>query len=76
MAVYVLICMLYITVRFILRDTATGYWLDDRIIAVRFSAGAENFSPRHHVQTGSGAHQASYPVVPGALSLGVKVAVA
>jgi len=31
-----------------------------------------NFSLQHRVQTGCGAHPASYPMVPGALSLGVK----
>jgi hypothetical protein len=30
------------------------------------------FTLQHHVQTGSGAHAASYPVGTGALSLGVK----
>jgi hypothetical protein len=44
---------------------ATGYRLDDRNIGVRFMAGAGNFSLRHHVQTGSGAHPASYPMGPG-----------
>jgi hypothetical protein len=39
---------------------------------VRFSAGTGNFSLHHRVQNGSGAHPAPYPVVPGALSLGVK----
>jgi hypothetical protein len=29
---------------------------------VRFLAGVGNFSLRHHVQTGSGAHQDSYPI--------------
>jgi len=28
----------------------------------RFPAGVENFSPRHRVQTGSGARLASYPL--------------
>jgi hypothetical protein len=51
---------------------ATGYGLDDRMIGVRFSAGAENFSLRHHVQTGSGTHPASYLMGTGAPSLGVK----
>jgi hypothetical protein len=41
---------------------ATGYGLDDRMIAVRFSAGAGTFSVRHHVQTISGAHPAPYPI--------------
>jgi hypothetical protein len=40
----------------------TGYGLDDRMIVVQFPAGAGNFSLRHRVQIGSGAHQASYPV--------------
>jgi hypothetical protein len=39
------------------------YGLDDRIIEVRISPGAENFSLRHLVQTSSGAHPASYPRV-------------
>jgi hypothetical protein len=39
---------------------------------VRFPAGAGNFSLYHRVQNGTGTHPASYPVVPGALSLGVK----
>jgi hypothetical protein len=45
------------------------------MIAVRFPAGAGNFSLRHHVQTGSGAHPAFYPVDSGGggcPSLGVK----
>jgi hypothetical protein len=37
---------------------------------VRFPAGVENFPLRHRVQTGSAAHQASYPM--GTLFLGVK----
>jgi hypothetical protein len=41
---------------------ATGYGLDDRMIGVRFLEGAGNFSLRYHVQTGSGAHPASYPM--------------
>jgi len=40
----------------------TEYWLDDRMIGVRIPAGAGNFSLRHRVQTGSGAHVASYPM--------------
>jgi hypothetical protein len=40
--------------------TATSYGLDDRMIGVRFPAGVGNFSFRHHVQTGSGAHPAFY----------------
>jgi hypothetical protein len=38
-------------------DTVTGYGLADRMIGVRFPAGAGNFSLRHRVQNGSGAHQ-------------------
>jgi hypothetical protein len=44
---------------------ATGYGLDERKIGVRFIAGAGNFSPRHHVKTGSGAHPAFYPMGTG-----------
>jgi hypothetical protein len=51
---------------------ATGYGLDDRIIGVHFPAGDWNFSLRHRVQTGSGAHPVSYPMDTGALYLGVK----
>jgi hypothetical protein len=39
---------------------------------VRVPAWAWNFSPHHCVQTGSGAHPASYPVGKGTLSLGIK----
>jgi hypothetical protein len=49
-----------------------GYGLDDRSSRVRFPAGAGNFSLHHRVQNGFGSHSASYPVVPGALSLEVK----
>jgi hypothetical protein len=42
------------------------------MIGVRFLAGAGNSSLQHHVQTGSGAHPASYPVGTRALSVGVK----
>jgi hypothetical protein len=38
---------------------ALGYGLDER---VRFPAGAGNFSLHHHVQNGSGANPASYPM--------------
>jgi hypothetical protein len=41
---------------------ALVYGLDDRGSRVRFSAGAGNFSLHHHVQNGSGAHPASYPM--------------
>jgi hypothetical protein len=39
---------------------ALGYGLDDRGFKVRFPAGAGNFSLHHRVQTGYGAHPASY----------------
>jgi hypothetical protein len=49
---------------------ALGYWLKDRGSRVRFSAGAGNFSLRHRVQNGYGAHPAtvSFPggKAPGA----------
>jgi hypothetical protein len=41
---------------------ALGYGLDDRGSRVRFPAGAGNFSLYHHVQNGSVAHPASYPM--------------
>jgi hypothetical protein len=54
---------------------ALGYGLDDRGSRVRFPVGAGNFSFHHHVQTGSGAHPASYPIgtrgsFPGAKAAG------
>jgi hypothetical protein len=50
----------------------TGSGLDDRPSSVQFPVRAGNFSLHHRVQNGSGAHPASYPVVPGDLSLEVK----
>jgi hypothetical protein len=41
---------------------ALGYGLDDRGSRVRFPAGPGNFSLHRHVQNGSGAHPAFYPV--------------
>jgi hypothetical protein len=41
---------------------ALGSELDDRDSRVRFPAEAGNFSLHHRVQTGSGAHPASYPM--------------
>jgi hypothetical protein len=38
----------------------------------RGSTGAEDFSSSPYVQTGSGAHPASYPMGTGALSPGIK----
>jgi hypothetical protein len=43
----------------------SGYRLDDRAIEVRSSAGAKDFSCSLCVQTGSGAHPASYTVGTG-----------
>jgi hypothetical protein len=40
----------------------SGYGLDDRAIEVRSPTGAKNFSCSLCVQTGSGAHPASYPM--------------
>jgi len=39
----------------------------------QFPAGEENFFSFHRIQTGSGAHQASYLMGTGSLSLGVKL---
>jgi hypothetical protein len=50
---------------------ALGYGLHYRGCRARFPARAGNFSPRHHVQNGSGAHPASYPMGTRAPSLGV-----
>jgi hypothetical protein len=41
---------------------ATGYGLDNRMIGVRFPAGAGNFSIQRRVQTSCGAYPASYPM--------------
>jgi hypothetical protein len=43
----------------------SDYGLDDRAIEVRSPTGAEDFSSRLYVQTGSGAHPASYPMSTG-----------
>jgi hypothetical protein len=53
---------------------ALGYRLDDRGSRVLFPAGAGNFSLHYHVQNGSGAHPASYPMGTGDSFLGSKVA--
>jgi hypothetical protein len=42
------------------------------MIGVRFPAEAGNFSLRHRVQTGSGAHPVSYPMGTGGSFSGVK----
>jgi hypothetical protein len=52
------------------------YELDDRMFGVRFPAGAENFSLRHKIQAGSGAHPASYPKGTGGSFRGGKAAAA
>jgi hypothetical protein len=43
----------------------SDYGLYDRVIEVRSPAGAEDFSSSPCVQTGSGAHPASYPMCTG-----------
>jgi hypothetical protein len=43
----------------------SDYGLDDRVIEVRSSTGAEDFSSSPCVQTGSEAHPASYPMGTG-----------
>jgi hypothetical protein len=43
----------------------SDYGLDDRVIEVRSATGAEDFSSSPCVQTGSGAHLASYPMGTG-----------
>jgi hypothetical protein len=50
---------------------ATGYGLDDRGVGVRVPVGSR-ISFLRVVQTGSGAHPTSYPMVPRDLSPGVK----
>jgi hypothetical protein len=49
----------------------SDYGLDDRSIEVRSPTGAD-FSSSPCVQTGSGAHPASYPMGTGVLSPGIK----
>jgi hypothetical protein len=53
---------------------AMWYGLDGRRIGVRVLAGAGDFSILHSVQTGSGAHQASYPMCTEVNFLGGKAA--
>jgi hypothetical protein len=43
----------------------SDYGLDDRVIEVRSPTRAEDFSSSPCVQTGSGAHPASYPMGTG-----------
>jgi hypothetical protein len=51
---------------------ALGYGLDDRGSRIRFPAGVGNFSLHHRIQTGSGVHPASCPVVTRGSFLGGK----
>jgi hypothetical protein len=46
-------------------NIVTDYELDDRAIEVRSPTGAEDFSSSPCIQTGSGAHPASYPMGTG-----------
>jgi hypothetical protein len=50
----------------------SDYGLDDRTIGVRSPTRAEDFSSNPCVQTGSGAHPASYPMGTGGPFPGVK----
>jgi hypothetical protein len=50
---------------------ATGYGLDGRGVEVQVPTG-RRFSPLHVVQTGSGAHPASYPMCTAGHYPGVK----
>jgi hypothetical protein len=50
----------------------SDYGLDDRAIEVRSPTGAEDFSSIPCVQTGSGAHPASYPMGTGGSFPGCK----
>jgi hypothetical protein len=43
----------------------SDYGLEDRVIEVRSPTGAEDFSSSACIQTGSGAHPASYPMGTG-----------
>jgi hypothetical protein len=52
---------------------ATGYWLEGRGVGVRVPVGAK-FSPLHILETGSGAHLTSYPMVTGVNFAGGKAA--
>jgi hypothetical protein len=58
------------------RDSSVGlaadYWLDGRVFGARVPVGQE-FSPFQVVQTGSGAHLASYPMGARGSFLGIKL---
>jgi hypothetical protein len=51
---------------------ALGHGMDDRGSRVRFQTGAGNFSFHHRIQTGFGAHSASYLMATRGSFLGVK----
>jgi hypothetical protein len=59
-----------------LLGTGIAQWYSAGLWAVlsgfRVPAGTVNFSLHHRVQIGSDAHPASYPMVPGAISLEIK----
>jgi hypothetical protein len=52
----------YVFIAWCLIKQQIQYGLDDRGSRVRFLARDGNFSLHHRVQTGSGAHPASYPM--------------
>jgi len=54
------------------RDSLVGIALGYRCYRIRFPAETGNFSLHHRVQTGSGAHPASYPTCAGDSFPGVK----
>jgi hypothetical protein len=56
--------------------TGRARWATGWTTGVRFPVGAENFSIHHRVQTGSGAHPASYPMGTRGSSPGGKAAFA
>jgi hypothetical protein len=56
-----------------LGSIVSDYRLNDRAIEVRSPTGAEDFSCSPCVQTGSGAHPASYPMGTGGSFPGGKV---
>jgi hypothetical protein len=53
-------------------DIATGYWMNDGGFGVKSPGSVKNFL--HDVQTGSGAHPASYPMGMWASFSGSKAA--
>jgi hypothetical protein len=65
--VYFNICFTYVLLRSRGSSVSivSGYGLDDRTIEVRSPAGAKDFSSILCVQTGSGAHPASYTMGTG-----------